>query len=528
MSDRTYSLADLFEIVADLVPDRLALVAGDRRRTYRELDERTNRLAHVLAARGVDPGEHVAIIAYNRVEWIESMLACFKARAVPINVNFRYVADELHYVLDNADVVAVIREPEFAGVLGQVRGRLPRIGVELEIGDEYERAIADGSPERDFDPRSSDDRYVLYTGGTTGLPKGVVWRHEDIFFAALGGGGFGFDPITSPEELAGRVLPEQNRMIPIVNAPMMHGGGQWMAFITFFGGGTMVLYTGRSFDAGAIWRIVERERCNQVMVVGDAKARPLAEALAAPGADYDTSSVFVIGSGGAILSEPVREQLRVHLPGVGIWDGFGTSETGAGGQVVDASRGPQITIGASVAVLGEDLRPVAPGSGAVGILARTGPIPLGYYNDPARSARVFVNDPDGTRWALSGDMASVSADGTISFFGRGSGCINTGGEKVYPEEVEAVLKSHPDVFDVVVVGIPDERFVERIAAVVQARPGASPALDDLQEHARARIAGYKIPRHLVVVDTITRTPVGKPDYRRAKEIATGSARSGEA
>ena len=521
MSDRTYSLADLYEIVADVVPDRLALVAGDQRRTYRELDERANRLAHALSARGVDPGEHVAIISYNRAEWIESMLACFKLRAVPINVNFRYVAEELHYVLDNADVVAVIREPEFAGVLAKVRGRLPRIDAELEIGAEYETALNDSSPERNFAPRSSDDRYVLYTGGTTGLPKGVVWRHEDIFFAALGGGGFGLDPITAPEELAGRVLPEENRMVPIVNAPMMHGGGQWMTFITFFGGGTMVLYTGRHFDPDAIWRIVERERCNQVMVVGDAMARPLAEALARPDASYDVSSVFVIGSGGAILSEPVREQLRKHLPNAGIWDGFGTSETGAGGQVVDASKGPQLAIGANLAVLGEDLRPVEPGSGAVGTLARTGHIPLGYYNDPAKSALVFVKDPDGKRWALSGDMATVEADGTISFFGRGSVCINTGGEKVYPEEVEAILKSHHSVFDAVVVGIPDDRFVERIAAVVQVRPGADVTLEDLQTHARAKIAGYKVPRHLVLVDKIQRTPVGKPDYRWAKDVATG-------
>ena len=520
MSDRSFNLADLFEIVAHVAPDRLAVVAGDRRLTYRELDERTNRLAHALAARGVEPGEHVAIISYNRAEWIESMLACFKLRAVPINVNFRYVADELRYVLDNADVVAVIREPEFAGVLSQIRSRLPRIDAELEIGDEYERALEDSSSERDFGPRSSDDHYILYTGGTTGLPKGVVWRHEDIFFAALGGGGFGLDPITSPEELAGRVLPEENRMVPIVNAPMMHGGGQWMTFITFFGGGTIVLYTGRKFDADAIWRIVERERCNQVMVVGDAMARPLAEALAAPGASYDTSSVFVIGSGGAILSEPVREQLRNHLPNAGIWDGFGTSETGAGGQVVDASKGPQMAIGASIAVLGDDLRPVEPGSGAVGTLARSGHIPLGYYNDPAKTAQVFVKDPNGTRWALTGDMATVEADGTISFFGRGSVCINTGGEKVYPEEVEAVLKSHPSVFDAVVVGVPDDRFVERIAAVVQARPGATPTLEALQAHARTRLAGYKIPRDLVLVDAITRTPVGKPDYRWAKETAT--------
>jgi fatty-acyl-CoA synthase len=523
VSDRTYNLADLFEIVADTVPDRLALVAGAERRTYRELDERATRVAHALAARGVTAGEHVAILSYNRVEWIETMIACFKLSAVPINVNFRYVADELRYVLDNADVVAVVHEPEFAPVLDAVAKDLSKLRARLEIGDEYERALTRAPAERTFAPRSSDDLYVLYTGGTTGMPKGVVWRHEDIFFAALGGGGFGMNPITSPDEIATRTLPEEYRMMPLVTAPMMHGGGQWMAFITFFGGGTMVLYCGRHFDPDAVWRVVERERCNQLMVVGDAIARPLADALGKPAADYDVSSVMVVGSGGAILSESVREQLAKQLPGVGIWDGFGTSETGAGGQVTDAftGRGPTLAPNETLAVLDEDLRPVEPGSGVVGRLARRGHIPLAYYNDPAKTAATFIVDAGGTRWSLPGDMATVEPDGRIVFLGRGSGCINTGGEKVFPEEVEAALKTHPAVFDAVVVGVPDERYVERVAAVVHARPGKAPTLEELQAHCRTAIAGYKMPRSLRLVDEITRTPVGKPDYRWAKRVAGG-------
>jgi 3-oxocholest-4-en-26-oate---CoA ligase len=513
---RTYNLADLFEIMAAVVPDRLALVAGDVRLTYRDLDERASRLAAALSDRGIARGEHVAILSYNRAEWIEAMLAAYKIPAVPINVNYRYVADELHYVLENSDSVAVVHEPEFAPVLQEIAPRVKGMKLSVEIGAEYEAIIAsarsEGSPSR----RSSDDHYILYTGGTTGLPKGVVWRHEDIFFGALGGGGFGLNPITTPEELAGRALPEEVRMLPLLTAPMMHGGGQWVSMITFYGGGTVVLYTGHRFDPDEIWRIVERERCNQVMVVGDAMARPLAEAL--EGGRYDASSVLVIGSGGAILSESVRAQLLKNLPNATIWDGFGTSETGAAGQIVEAAgEGPKLSANPNLSVLDDELRPATPG--VIGRVARKGYIPLAYYKDEAKTASTFVTDADGTRWALPGDMGMVTGDGSIRFLGRGSQTINTGGEKVFPEEVEAVLKSHRDVFDAVVVGVPDERFVERVAAVVCARAGAEPLLEHLQEHCRQSLAGYKIPRQLILVDEIERTPAGKPDYRWAKEVA---------
>jgi 3-oxocholest-4-en-26-oate---CoA ligase len=313
------------------------------------------------------------------------------------------------------------------------------------------------------------------------------------------------------------------RAIPMVNAPMMHGGGQWMAFITFFGGGTVVLKCDRHFDPDRIWRTVERERCNSVMVVGDAMGRPLAEALAAPGARYDTSSVIIVGSGGAILSPPVKGQLRAQLPNAMVIDSFGASETGAAGSVFDSdgpSAGPRFTMGEFMTVLDDELRPVEPGSGVVGRLARRGHIPLGYYKDDEKTAATFVTAADGARWVVPGDFAVVEADGTITLLGRGSVCINSGGEKVYPEEVEAVLKSHPDVFDAVVVGVPDDRYVERVAAIVKARPGAEPSLEELQDHARNKLAGYKLPRQLLLAETIPRTPVGKPDYRAAKKLAT--------
>jgi 3-oxocholest-4-en-26-oate---CoA ligase len=530
-----FNLADLYEIVADAVPDRLALVAGDRRLTYAQLDERANRFAHHLLGQGVEPGDKVAIYAWDRAEWVEAMLGAYKARAVPINVNYRYVADEARYIIDNSDSVVVVHERAFAPLLDTIRPELPTVRhfVVIEDGTDaqaaatpYEDALAAASPARDFDPRSADDLYLLYTGGTTGVPKGVMWRAEDIFFAALGGGGFGQPPISTPEELAGRIPAKDARMIPMINAPLMHGGGQWMAFINLYGGGTIVLNCDRHFDPDKIWRTVERERCNTVMVVGDAMGRPLAEALAARGASYDTSSVIVVGSGGAILSPAVKEQLRSQLPNAMIMDSFGASETGATGTVYDTegpAAGPRFTMGEFMTVLDDAGHPVEAGSGTVGLLARRGHIPLGYYKDDEKTAATFMTAADGTRWVVPGDFAVVEADGTITLLGRGSVCINSGGEKVYPEEVEAVIRSHPDVFDAVVVGVPDDRYVERVAVIVQPRPETQPSLEELQAHARDKLAGYKLPRLLVLSDTVPRTPVGKPDYRAAKTAATKHA-----
>jgi len=536
---RSFNLADLFEIVADTVPDRLALVAGDRRLTYRDLDERANRLAHHLSDAGVVRGEKVGIYSWNRAEWVEAMLAAWKISAVPINLNYRYVADEARYILDNADVVALVHERAFAPLVADIRDGVPQLRhlVVLEDGTdedahdalEYEAALAASSPARGFPPRSSDDLYILYTGGTTGMPKGVVWRHEDIFFAAMGGGGFGKPPITTPEELATRVAPEGEQLVSICNAPMMHGGGQWVTCIAFFAGNTTILNTAHHFDGHEVWRMAEREGARSIMVVGDAMARPLAEALLDPDQHHDASNVVAIGSGGAILSRAVKDQLRALMPQAVVVDSFGASETGAGGSVMDLdgpAAGPRFTMGPFMTVLDDDLVPVVPGSGDVGRLARSGHIPLAYYKDDEKTAATFLTAADGRRWVVPGDYATIDADGTITVLGRGSVCINTGGEKVYPEEVEAALKSHPDVFDAVVVGVPDDRFVERVAAIVQPRPGTNPSLDDVQAHCRAKIASYKVPRQLVLLDEIVRTPVGKPDYRWAKATATTATAGG--
>ena len=521
----TFNLADLFEIVVDTVPDREALVAGAARRTFAELDERANRVANHLLGLGLEPGAKVAIYGWNRAEWVETFFGAFKARLVPININYRYVADELRYVFENADVEAAVVERSFLPLLREIEPELPRLrhvvvledGGDADLGDAtpYEDALTTASSERPTLFRSGDDLYILYTGGTTGTPKGVMWRHEDIFFAALGGGGFGQPPIQTPEELASRVWPEDGRVTSLTLAPIMHGAAQWGMCIMLFGGGKVVLYTPHGFDPHEAWELAERERAMTVMVVGDAMARPLGEALDQK--SYDLASVVSIGSGGAVYSAAVKAKLKEHLPNVLTIDTVGASELGASGSQNDPDAGPRFNTIESMSVLGEDLRPVEPGSGQVGLLARRGHIPLGYYKDEAKTAATFVTDPDGVRWSVPGDHARIEADGTITLLGRGSGCINTGGEKVYPEEVEAAVKSHPDVFDVVVVGVPDARFTERVAAIVQPRPGRSATLEDVANHCRTTIAGYKVPRELKVVDAIQRTPSGKADYRWAKQ-----------
>ncbi|HEY4398631.1 MAG TPA: AMP-binding protein, partial [Acidimicrobiia bacterium] len=318
-----------------------------------------------------------------------------------------------------------------------------------------------------------------------------------------------------PEEIAGRVWPDDRRVTSLTLAPIMHGAAQWGMCIMLFGGGKVVLYTPHGFDPHEAWLLAERERAMAVMVVGDAMARPLGEALDQK--SYDLSSVVSIGSGGAVYSAAVKAKLKEHLPNVLTIDTVGASELGASGSQQDPDAGPRFNTIESMSVLGEDLRPVERASGQVGLLARRGHIPLGYYKDDAKTAATFVTDPDGVRWSVPGDHARIEADGTITLLGRGSGCINTGGEKVYPEEVEAAVKSHPDVFDVVVVGVPDARFTERVAAIVQPRAGRRPTLDDIADHCRTTIAGYKVPRELKVVDAIQRTPSGKADHRWAKQ-----------
>ena len=530
-----FNFADLFEGVADIAPDRIAVICGDRRFTFAELDERSTRLANYLIENGVEVGDHVGIYAYNGPEWVEAMFGIWKARAVPINVNYRYVEAELAYLFDNADLVGLVCGREFVSRVAAVKDQCPLLKVCVSIEDgtdddlaaigavEYEAALAGASAKRYDKPRSPDDLYILYTGGTTGMPKGVMWRQEDFFRSTIGALMSGGTNFTSPDEVI-EIARNGGTLVGFPVAPLMHGAAQWVALMLLLQGNTLVLTNQKKMDPHAVWATVVAENVMTISLVGDAMARPLIEALEDEGANYDLSKFFVIGSGGAILSPAVKQKINQVLPNVLIVDSMGASETGFQGSVAgsDSEGKPQFVMGDHTLVITEGGIPVEPGSGEVGLLARRGYMPLGYYKDEAKTASTFMV-LNGERWVVPGDMARVEADGQITLLGRGSVSINSGGEKIFPEEVELALKSHPDVFDVVVVGVPDERWGERVAAVVKARGDAAPTAADLAEHARTTIAGYKVPKEVHLVDEIVRSPSGKADYRWAKSIATGQA-----
>jgi len=504
----SFNLADLWETLCEAGPDAECLVAGEGRHTRRSLDDAANRIARHLA---VDRGTRVGIYSRNRAEYVEALLGCWKAGAVPVNINWRYTLDELRYVVRDAELSVMIVEDEYLPMA-------EKLGVDRVVGlDGW--AGADAARVTDV-PRSGDDLYVLYTGGTTGMPKGVMWRHEDFFYACVMGGN-PLAPIEKPEEIARNAAAGGVPMAPVVLGPLMHGGGQWLTLIALYGGGKPIIYTERSFDAERVLDLVERERATSIGIIGDAMARPIAEAALAQPHRWDLSSLAILGNGGAMLSGAVKAQLRRAFPDAIINDSYGASETGAAGSEVGASTTsdrPAFTADERTSVLDpETLEPCPPG--VEGMFARCGHIPVGYWNDPAKTAATFRADAHGVRWVLPGDRAVRDDAGRIVLYGRGSGCISTGGEKVFPEEVEAAIRAHPDVFDAIVVGAPDQRFGQKVVALVRLRDGAPElTLDDLQAHCRERIAGYKVPRAVLVGDA-PRTNVGKPDYAMAARIA---------
>jgi len=503
--------------VAHEVGDRDAIVCGDRRVSWADFTERAGRLASHLSAGGVRTGDKVALDMTNRPEYLETLYAALLLGAVPVNVNYRYVTDEVRYVLDNSDAVALVHDPSFADA---VRGASTGLAVVLETGTDYETALAAAEPTGAWATRApdGDDLVFLYTGGTTGMPKGVMWRNDDLYRALWQMGRPGSEP-PDPIESA-RAGKRTGTCLPA--CPLMHGTGLFIALSTLAGAGTVVLIDAPGLDADHLWREVERNAVAVLTIVGDVFARPLLAALDGAPERYDLSSLRAITSSGVTWSPEVKAGLLRHLPDVTLIDSLGASEglMSRSASTADAEIKPaRFSVNDRVRVLDEETgRPVTPGSDEVGLVAVTGALPLGYYKDEAKTAATFRTH-DGVRYSIPGDYGTVDADGTIRLLGRGSACINTGGEKVYPEEVELLLREHPAVGDCLVVGVPDERYGEMVVALVVAAPGATLDEAALDELCRGRLSGYKRPKRFFVVDDLERSAAGKANYRLARAMA---------
>jgi 3-oxocholest-4-en-26-oate---CoA ligase len=529
-----WNFADVWEVIATQVPDAPALVHGDRRLTWAEVDRRANGVAAALLAGGAAEQDKVAQYLFNAPEYIESMHAAFKAGLVPINTNYRYQDEELIYLWDNADAVAVVFHGAFTGTIERIRDRVPRVATWLWVDDgegpcpewaaPYEDAAAQGGPEpvRGSWGRTGDQLLMTYTGGTTGMPKGVMWRQDDLFRNLVSQMNPTYRTADPDPELV-RTQVTQPGPIGMAACPLMHGTGLYTQIIILSIGGSSVTLTSRRFDIVELFDTIEREKINQIAIVGDTFAKPMLKALDENPGRWDLSSLYLVASSGVMWSEPVKEGLLKHHPGMLLVDVFSSSEAVGMGQSVSsgnsASETASFHLGENTIVITDDGRRVRAGSGEVGRVAVGGYQPIGYYKDPEKTAATFI-EFEGRRYSCPGDYAMVEADGNLTLLGRGSVVINTGGEKVFPEEVEEVLKTYPGVRDAVVVGVPDDRFGEVVTAVVEIDPGDDLAGDALIDHVKGKLAAYKSPKSVLVVDTIGRAPNGKVDYKRIKAYAT--------
>jgi acyl-CoA synthetase (AMP-forming)/AMP-acid ligase II len=534
-----WNFADVWETVAGVHPDRPAVSQGGRRYTWRQFDSRANGVASRLLTAGLGRQAKVAQYLYNAPEYLESLFAAFKVAMVPVNTNYRYTEDELVYLWDNADVEAVVFHGSFSERAGTVRSRLPRIRLWLWVDDgtggcpswaePYEDgAAADpgSAPTRAEWGRSGDDLLLIYTGGTTGMPKGVMWRQDDLFTVLNRTGEVRYPEGGTTEDVRAVLqAPAKHppaRLLP--GPPLMHGTGLFTAMSVLNSAGSIVILESRHFDVDELLDTIEKEKVTELSIVGDAFAKPLLARLDAEPGRWDISSLWLMISSGVMWSAEVKAGLLRHQPRLLMVDNLGSSE--AIGMARSSSKA-----GATAATAGFELGPntkviteggadVVPGSGEKGLVAIKGRGPVGYYKDQAKTDATF-RIIAGERWTIPGDYAEVAADGSVKLLGRGSVCVNTGGEKVFPEEVEEALKLHPAVEDAVVVGVPDDRFGEAVTAVIQPVAGieAVPQFPELVEAVRTRLAGYKVPRHIVVVESVGRAPNGKVDYKRLRELA---------
>ena len=535
-----FNAADIFEGVVDRVPDREAIVHGSTRLTYKELDARSNKAANALKKLGIKKGSHIGIYAFNCVEWLEIMLGAYKLCAIPININYRYVEEELKYLIDNADMEAIFYHKQFSNKLENIKSHLPLlkdfICIEDNSGEDdvidksfnFEDLIANENESRLDVDRSGDDKYILYTGGTTGMPKGVVWRMEDVLMT-LGGG---IDAVTgekypTPEAFADKCLQDQT--IALALAPFMHGGAQWQSFNSFFSGWKLIINDQVSFDADYVWEVVAKEKVMNLTIMGDAMGRPLCDALPrAIEKGLDLSSLFVLSSTASVFSASIKDTILEYLPNLFLIDAVGSSETGAtgvnihtkDGKLKDSGGGPKFTKPNFSEILNLDTKEVIPPSDTetIGYLARKGHVPVAYYKDEEKSKKTFI-EVGGVRYSIPGDMAKYEEDGQMTLLGRGSVSINSGGEKIFPEEVEMALKAHPNIFDCLVVGVKDDRWGQKVVAVIQRRENDELSLDDIKDVASKYIASYKMPKEIVFSELIERAPSGKPNYQWAQEFA---------
>ena len=537
--------ASIWEAVSDVMGDRPAVVQGERSVSWRDYEDRAARLAGALVAAGLGRDSKVGMYLYNSPEYCETNFGAMKFGAIPINVNYRYLDDELRYLLDNADAEAVVFHSSLGDRIARVAGGLPKLKLLVEVDDgpapdgtthvdgavRYDELLAAHEPLARREPDGSEI-YMLYTGGTTGMPKGVMYPLSEFtgFFVKGYPSMIGLPALGSADDLLAAVEAsrDSNPLVAMSGPPLMHGTGCWLGMmVPHMFGGTACLLEHRSLDPVEVWSVVERQGVQHLIIVGDAFAKPLVRALDTDPDRWDLSSLRLMVSSGAMFSTEVKQQLFGHLPQLAIADVLGSTEGGMGQSVTtkDTPAGETARFGLSptTKVLTDDGREVTPGSGEIGMVANGGLVPLGYYKDPEKSARTF-REVGGVRYSFPGDMARVAADGSLELLGRGSNCINTGGEKVFPEEVEEALKQHPAVEDALVFGVPDERFGNRIVGVVSLAPGASATADEVIADTKHRLSSFKVPRSLHVAERVPRAPNGKADYPGAKALfeAAGS------
>lgn len=543
MADWTF--ADIWETVADVQPGAQALVHGTLHESWSEFNQRANSLARFFLDAGCGHQEKVAFHLYNGPAYLEAFAACSKASLVHVNSNYRYTDDELAYLWNDADAVCVVFHGTFAPVIDRIRSRVPRVRTWLWVDDDsgdcpqwatsYESAVTipAGGNVRGPGGRSGDDLVLLYTGGTTGMPKGVMWRQGDLFAVVDRSNR---SPLALQRDLDGNALSPSVRSrtgspgpVSLAACPLMHGTGLTNASNTLSLGGSVVTMTSRHFDAAALLDTVDREGAKNIVIVGDAFAKPILRSLEENPGRWNLSSLRLMISSGVMWSSQTKQGLLRHIPRLIMVDGFGSSEAIGMGESVSKNDNAVTTaafaLGRDAVVLTDDGLRVKPGSGEIGRIGVRGFLPIGYYNDPEKSAATFPVI-DGVRYSLPGDFATVEADGTITLLGRGSVCINTAGEKVFPEEVEEVLKTHPLVRDAVVVGVSDERFGQAVTAVVEAQAGTRFDEDAVIAHVRARIAGYKAPRRIIVVGDLRRAANGKVSYKFWTDYARLERQSG--